>query len=141
MRRPLPRRLAAAGPLLLVLGCASSQPVLYPNEHLRRTGDEAAARDIAECRAEAEEAVGSGKAERVAEQATEDAVVGGATGAAVGGIVRGHSAGRGAAAGAAAGAVRTVTRAALRWNDPDPLVVAWTERCLGDRGYEVVGWD
>jgi uncharacterized protein YcfJ len=126
---------------LLAIGCASTEPVLYPNERTRAVGVEQADRDIAECRQLAEAAVDHDKAGEVAGRAGENAVVGGVTGAAVGGIVRGHSAGRGAAAGAAAGAVSTVARSAFRWNDPDPVVMAWTNRCLADRGYQVVGWD
>ena len=123
------------------MGCASSQPALYPNGHLEDVGRAQAERDIADCRELAENAVGGDKATDVAKRAGEDAVVGGATGAAVGGIIRGHSAGRGAAAGAAAGVVRTVARAAFRWNDPKPIERAWVNRCLHDRGYDVLGWE
>ena len=122
------------------LACASS-PVLYPNDHLESVGQTRAEEDVAECRAEAEAAVKDGRAAKVAKRAGEDAVVGAATGAAVGGIVRGTSAGRGAAAGAAAGAVRTVTRAAFDWNEASPIEKAWVNRCLGERGYDVIGWE
>ncbi len=121
--------------------CASPQPVFYPNAHLETVGRAQADRDIAECRKLAEENVGGDKATGVAAQASENAVVGGTTGAVVGGIIRGRSAGRGAAAGAAAGAVSTVTREAIHWNDPEPIVVAWVNHCLHERDYEVVGWD
>ena len=125
----------------VAIGCASSQPALYPNGHLEDVGRSQAESDIAACRELAENAVGGDKATEVAKRTGENAVVGGATGAAVGGIVRGHSAGRGAAAGAAAGVVRTMARAAFRWNDPQPIERAWVNRCLHDRGYDVVGWE
>ena len=125
----------------MAIGCASSQPALYPNGHLEDVGRPQAEQDIADCRELAENAVGGDKGTQVAKRAGENAVVGGATGAVVGGIVRGHSAGRGAAAGAAAGVVRTVARAAFRWNDPKPIERAWVNRCLHDRGYDVIGWE
>ncbi len=125
----------------VAVGCASSQPALYPNGHLEDVGRAQAERDIVDCRELAESAVGGDKATQVAKRAGEDAVVGGTTGAVVGGIVRGHSAGRGAAAVAAAGVVRTVARAAFSWNDPKPIERACVNRCLHDRGYDVVGWE
>lgn len=126
---------------LLILGCASAQPVLYPNGHLEQVGRAQAEQDIADCQKLAEASVGGSKGAEVARRAGEDAVVGGATGAAVGGIVRGTSAGRGAAAGAAAGAVRTVARSAIRWNQPGRIEVAFVNRCLQERGYDVLGWE
>ena len=139
------RTTLAAGVIALALAsgtaCASAQPVLYTNDHLATVGSAQAGRDIAECRQLAEENVGSDKATDVATRAGEDAVVGGATGAVIGGIIRGPSGGRGAAAGAAAGAVRTVAREAIHWNDPQPIVMAWVNRCLFERGYDVIGWD
>ncbi len=125
----------------LATGCASTQPVLYPNAHLEDVGTSQGDLDIAECRELAENYIDSDKTGDIAKRSGERAVVGGVTGAAVGGIVRGHSAGRGAAAGAAAGAVSTVARAAFRWNDPKPIVLNFVNRCLHDRGYEVIGWD
>lgn len=124
-----------------LVGCASSQPVLYPNPHLGDVGKLQSEQDIAECRAEATAAVEDGRAEEVARRAGESGVVGGVTGAAVGGIVRGHSVGRGAAAGAAAGVVSTVARAMFRWNEPETIEKAWVNRCLGQRGYDVIGWE
>lgn len=121
-------------------GCASPAPVLYDNAHRRSVSDARAERDIAECRELAHAAVARDRSGDVVRRAGEDAVVGGVTGGAVGGIVGGHSVGRGAAAGAAAGAARTVTRSIFRRNQPDPIEAAWVNRCLADRGYEVLGW-
>ncbi len=132
---------ATAVALLLTLGgCASPSPVLYDNAHRRSVDDAQAEQDVAECREIAAEAVKHDRSGEVVRRAGEDAVVGGATGAAVGAVVRGHSVGRGAAAGAAGGAVRSVTRALFRNNQPDAVEAAWTNRCLAERGYEVIGW-
>lgn len=139
------RPAAILGSTLLALaigsGCASTQPVLYPNTHYEKVGTVKAEQEIAECRELAEEHIGGNKAGDVAQEAGERAVIGGATGAAVGGIVRRTSAGRGAAAGAAAGAVSTVTRAAFHWNDPKPSVMRFVNRCLAHRGYDVIAWE
>lgn len=140
---PRPSALLGSAVLALIIGsgCASSQPVLYPNAHYERVGRAEAERETAECRQLAEEHIGGSKTGDVAQRAGERAVVGGATGAVVGGIVRRTSAGRGAAAGAAAGAVSTVTREAFRWNDPKPSVMRFVNRCLGLRGYDVIAWE
>jgi hypothetical protein len=60
----------------------------------------------------------------------------GAAGAAVYGGDVGRAAGTGAAAGAAAGAVRGGFEAA----DPNPTYRNFVQRCLRERGYDVIGW-
>lgn len=104
--------IALAVTLAAATGCASTQsPVLYPNA--TRT--------------------------RVVRRGAEGAAVGaaaGAAGAAVYGGDIGRAAGTGAAAGAAAGAVRGGFDAA----DPNPTYRRFVERCLRERGYDVIGW-
>ena len=41
--------------LIMIAGCASPRPVLYPNDHARRVGGLAADRDIDDCIRQAEE--------------------------------------------------------------------------------------
>jgi outer membrane lipoprotein SlyB len=48
------RALAALG-IIVIAGCVSQRPVLYPNEHTRRVGKLAADRDIDECTQRAKE--------------------------------------------------------------------------------------
>jgi hypothetical protein len=128
-------------------GCATQRPVLYPNEHFKRTGREASERQIDECLREAEAYVSSnGRAGEVAGSAAGSAgtgaIVGAAAGAA-GGAVLGH-AGRGAAAGAAGGAAGGLTRGAIRGASasgrPDPIVRNYVNRCLREKGFDVIGW-
>jgi hypothetical protein len=124
---------------------AAKRPILYPNEQLQRVGDAAAARDIDECMALAEQYVsGGGQGSQVAKEAARDAAVGGATGAAVGavgGAIYG-SAGKGAAAGAAGGATAGLLSRLFRGgsSSPDPVYVNFVNRCLQERGYEPIGW-
>jgi len=126
--------------LLALGGCASSQsPVLYPNAKLKQVGREQASRDIEECRKLADDYVQSTAAKDVAK----GAAVGGAAGAAigaVGGAVSGRGAGTGAAVGAAAGATAGAVHGAAKQTEPSPVYKRYVDRCLGERGYEVIGW-
>ncbi|HEX9872622.1 MAG TPA: glycine zipper family protein [Candidatus Tectomicrobia bacterium] len=127
---------------LAVEGCASTRPVLYPNEHFNAVGSEAAERDIASCIALAESAGADSDGSDVGQAAARTAggaAVGAATGA-VGGAVAG-AAGSGAAIGAATGA----TAGLLHWifSKPkrSPAFETFVNRCLQERGYQPVGWD
>jgi hypothetical protein len=70
---------------LAVEGCASTRPVLYPNEQFNAVGAEAAERDIASCMALAE-AAGADAAGRDAGQAVARTATGAAVGAASGAV-------------------------------------------------------
>jgi hypothetical protein len=124
--------------LLVATGCASKQPVLYPNPHLQRVGGEAAQAEIAECTRLARDYVRSSPAEQAARDTATGAVVGGATGAATGAVL--GSAGRGAGAGAAGGATAGLLHWVFGARDPDPLERAYVENCLRERGYQPMGW-
>lgn len=127
---------------LAVGGCASTRPVLYPNEHFNAVGSEAAERDIESCMEFAKSAgvdsTGS-EAGRAAAGTAGGAAVGAASGA-VGGAVVG-AAGSGSAIGAASGA----TAGLLHWlfSKPkrSPAYENFVNRCLQERGYQPVGWD
>ena len=135
---------ARAGVLLLLAGvtsgCRSYEPVLYPNAKLEQVYQEEVDRDIAFCEANAKEYTENpSRARRAAGDATEGAVVGGATGAAAGAVL--GSVGRGAGAGAAAGAAGGLARGIFTSREPSPVYRAFVERCLTDRGYDVIGWE
>jgi outer membrane lipoprotein SlyB len=121
----------------LLIGCAT-RPIVYPTEELRRSGAGAVREDTTACLAEAEAYVEDGRVPEAAKRTAGGAVVGGAVGGAVG-AVRG-SVGRGAAAGAAGGAAGTLAHTLWNWRDPDPVVKRYVERCLAERGYDVIGW-
>jgi hypothetical protein len=134
--------------LLHLAACAAQRPVLYPNEQLKRAGREASERQIDECLRAAEDYVtSSSRAEEVAESTAGGVATGAGVGAAAGaagGAVFGH-AGTGAAAGAAGGAVAGLTRGAIRGfsasGRPDPVVRNYVDRCLREKGYDVIGWN
>lgn len=129
----------ALAALTLAAGCATSQkPVLYPNAHLKNVGDAAAQRDIHECIEMAENSGVSKSSNQVVKRGTEGAAVGGAA-AAVGTLIRGGSVIEGAAAGAAIGGTAGAVHGAFR-NDVNPTYRNFVQRCLRDRGYDVIGW-
>ena len=123
--------------ILLLAGCTVS-PVLYPNAHLSNVGNDQAQRDIALCREQADLYIKTNPAGETAKGAAiggiGGAVVGGAMGAVDGSF--GKGVGMGAAGGAAAGLVGGILRA----SQPDPLYINFVNRCLNEKGYEIVGW-
>lgn len=132
--------LALATLACLSLACSAYQPVLYPNSKLEQVYQDEVDRDIAYCEAVAKEYTENpSRARRAAGDATEGAVVGGATGAAAGAVL--GSVGRGAGAGAAAGAAGGLVRGLFRGREPTPVYRRFVERCLSDKGYEVIGWE
>jgi len=123
-------------------GCATARPVLYPNEHLQNVGQTAADQDIAECKSLAEAAGADPRGTgigRAAGSTVGGAAIGAATGA-VGGAVVG-SPGAGSAIGAASGATAGLIRSVFGRSGPDPAYQSFVNRCLQERGYDVIGWD
>ena len=66
---------------------------------------------------------------------------GGLAGASAGawGLVRGNAA-ENALAGAAAGAAAGTVRGAIKNSETSPVYKNFVQKCLRDRGYEVIGW-
>jgi hypothetical protein len=129
-------------------GCARLQkPVLYPNAKLREVGAEQAQRDTEACRGLASQHVGGTAGRDIGGGAAVGGATGGAAGAA-GGAVHGAMSGRGAGAGAAigaatgaaAGATAGAVRGAIKQTEPSPVYKEFVNRCLRERGYDVVGW-
>lgn len=124
--------------LLALAACASPRPRFYPNERYKRVGEDQANREADECRAEAKQYLKDHPLAPVAKHTTMGAVTGAAIGAAIG-LVTGdlkRAVEEGAAAGGAGGAVSGVAEA----NSPDAVERAYVNRCLAERGYEVIGW-
>ena len=127
---------------LAALGCASSRPILYPNEHYETVGESAAEDDISACE-NAAEAAGAQASDSSAGQAAKNTAVGAGLGAAtgaVGGTIAG-SAGTGSLIGAASGA----TAGLLRWiftpTKRSPGYTNYVNRCLTEKSYDVIGWN
>ncbi|HEY6639899.1 MAG TPA: glycine zipper family protein [Nitrospiraceae bacterium] len=129
---------------LLLAGCSTARPILYPNAHFQSVGKETAEQDIESCKqlaksAGAEES--GGKAGRVATNTAVGGGVGAAAGA-VGGAISG-SPGTGAMIGAATGAVWGFLMGLFRESgssQPNQAYTNFVNRCLQEKGYEVTGW-
>jgi outer membrane lipoprotein SlyB len=139
--RSYPRAVwVTVGAVLFALsGCATQRPVLYPNAKYDQVGPEVAQRDVDDCIRLAEQhGITPSGGEKVARSGAEGAAVGGAAGAGAGAVRGdvGRSAGVGAAAGAAAGA----TRGAIHSGEPGSVYKGFVQRCLRERGYDVIGW-
>ena len=129
----------AVAALMVPAGCATQRPVLYPNAKFKQVGPEVAQKDIDECISMAEShGITHESGGNVARSGATGAVIGGAAGAGAGAVRGnvGHDAGVGAAAGAAAG----VARGAIRSGEPGSVYKGFVQRCLRERGYDVIGW-
>lgn len=136
---------------ILLTACAttganspSARPVLYPNATLNRVGDAKAREEADQCMARAS-AAGLTPEERnneVGRRAGEAAATAGVA-AAVGALIQGRGpesavrAGAGSAAvGASAGAVSGSFH-----TQPSVTYRHFVQRCLGEKGFEVIGWN
>jgi hypothetical protein len=133
---------AVLATVALGAGCAHIQsPVLYPNAKLQEAGRAQAEAEIAACRSLADDYTSSGAA--TAKEIGKDTAVGGVGGAAIGavaGAVSGGGAGRGAAIGAAVGAAAGAVHGTAKSVGPSHIYKGFVDRCLHERGYQVIGW-
>ena len=126
--------------VVALVGCArTQQPILYPSAHLQQVGKAQADKDIEACRELASQSVPSAAGKEIAK----DTAIGAAGGAAVGavaGAVSGRGAGKGAAIGAATGGTAGAVHGAAKQTGPSPVYKGFVNRCLHEKGYDVVGW-
>ncbi len=119
--------------------CATSRPVLYPNEHAKEVGDDHVHQDINECIQLAKSSgAKSNSADEVAKETAGSASEGAATGAATGAVT--GNTGTGAAIGAINRGMNRFFSGMHRSKEPSPAFKQIVERCLIDKGYEPVGW-
>jgi len=125
----------------LLVGCASAppMPVLYPNSHMQSVGQVQAEQDVAACKQLAHSSgVAENKNSEVGKKAVGGAAVGGAA-AGAWGLISGN-AGQRALAGAAAGAAAGTVSGGMQATETSPIFKNFVDRCLRERGYEVIGW-
>lgn len=124
---------------VVVAGCSTKSAVVYPNAHLDRVGHVQYEADLAGCIAMADEhAAGASSSGEIAERATQGAIIGAAAGAASG-AVRGN-AGRNAGSRAAGRATSGLLSGVFGSDRPHPIVRRFVERCMRDKGYDIIGW-
>lgn len=127
------------------VGSPSARPVLYPNATLNRVG---AAQGRAEADACMVKAASAGltpdeKTNAVARGAGAGAATGGVA-SAVGALVTGRGsegAIRAGAAGAAVGGSAGAVQGAFRNDRPSSTYRNFVQRCLGEKGFDVIGWN
>jgi hypothetical protein len=137
--RPCRLRLAILSAALALGACATSAPVVYPKAN---AAPARVAADTEQCRRQATEAVGlngrnTGSLARSAGQAGTVGFVAAAVGSLVAGSKDAWQKARGAAAGGASG---IATKVLLEWNEPDEVHQEYVERCMKQRGHDVLGW-
>ncbi len=125
-------------------GSPSARPVLYPNATLTRVGDARGQAEVETCMARARSAGLTPQEQNhaVARRAGEGAAVTGVA-AAVGALVTGRgldSALRSGAAGAAVGGSAGAVSGAMQ-DKPSGLYRQFVQRCLSDKGFDVIGWN
>jgi len=111
------RALSALGVgVIVITGCASQRPVLYPNEHIRRVGSIVADRDIDDCIRRAEESRSAGDAKAAGE------------------------AGTGASASVPSSPAATISGL---FGKPElsSIQKVFVNKCLRDKGYDPIGWN
>ncbi len=125
--------------ILLVFACATPKPILYPNEHAKKVGDDQVLKDINECHQLAKDSgAKSNSSGEVAKGTAGSATEGAATGAATGAVT--GNAGTAAAVGAISRGMNRFFSSMHRNKGPSAAYKEIVERCLINKGYEPVGW-
>ena len=130
---------AATGP-----GSASAKPVLYPNATLARVGDAQGRAEVDGCVSRAVQAglTSDQKTNEVGRRAGEAAATAGVA-SAVGALISGRSSDilRAGATGAAIGGSAGAVSGAFNNDKVNPVYRQYVQRCLSDKGFEVIGWN
>ena len=125
--------------LLLAGACASPRPVVYPDERFKAAGGEEAARKDAEsCLADAKKYLKANPAKKVAGRTGWGAATGAALGAVVGAFTGDYA--RAVTEGAAVGGAGGAIHGAYEAGSPDEIQRGFTQRCMAEKGWSVIGW-
>ncbi|MFC5521826.1 hypothetical protein [Polaromonas jejuensis] len=143
---------ATSAALLLLSACASSgpnsgsaRPVLYPNATLNRVGPAQGQQEADACmsRAQAAGLAPTQSGNEVGRRAGEGAATVGVA-SAVGALITGRGGEgvfRAGAAGAAVGGSAGAVSGAFHNDRPNGTYRNFVQRCLGEKGFEVIGWN
>lgn len=155
MTPPSRRRLLLPATLALVAGlcaCAASgpnssaaRPVLYPNATLNRVGDAQGQAEVTACMSRASSAglTPELRNNEVGRRAGEGAAVGGVA-SAIGALITGRGGEgmlRAGAAGVAVGGSAGAVSGAFHNDKPNTVYRTYVQRCLAERGFDVIGWN
>ena len=130
---------ASGGP-----GSASAYPVLYPNATLNRVGDAQGRAEVNACMARAQSAglspvLSTNEVGRRAGEGAATAGVASAVGTLISG--RGGDVLRAGAVGAAVGGSAGAVSGAFHNDRPNGVYRNFVQRCLSERGFDVIGWN
>ena len=129
-------------PLLLLTGCSSGpkRPLFYYGSYMKPVSKVQSDRDTNECMALARQAgVRENRDGEVGKKTASGALLGGIA-AGTWSLIRGDG-GENMVAGAVAGGATGAAKGALDSNEQNPTFRRYVERCLADRGYQVIGWE
>ena len=137
--------------LAVLAGCAATgpnsplaKPVLYPNATLTRVGESQARAETDGCMARAAQAglTPDQKTNQVGRRAGEGAATAGVA-SAVGALITGRSSDilRAGAAGAAIGGSAGAVSGAFNNDKVNPVYRQFVQRCLQEKGFDVIGWN
>lgn len=150
-RSPASTLLASIVLSAALVGCSatgpqsiSARPVLYPNPTFKQVGEAKARAEADACMAQAQAAglTPDEKNNEAARRAGQGAATGGVA-AAVGALVTGRGldgAVRSGVAGAAVGGSAGAVSGALH-EKPSSLFRNYVQRCMRDKGFDVMGWN
>ena len=143
---------AASATFFLLAGCAgssaggaSARPVLYPNATLNRVGDAQGRNEVNACtsRAQASGLSPMQNTNEVGRRAGEGAATAGVA-SVVGALITGRGSEgifRAGAAGAAVGGSAGAVSGAFHNDRPNSVYRNFVQRCLSEKGFEVIGWN
>ncbi len=124
--------------ILLLAACAHPKPVLYPDERYKAEGEQAAKADIDKCQSDAKAYLKANPAKKIGKRAGMGGVFGAAMGAVFGAFTGNYA--RAISEGAAVGAAGGAVQGGFEAGSPDEIQRAYTNRCLADKGWTVIGW-
>ena len=142
---------AARASFAVLAGCAatgpnspSAQPVLYPNATLNRVGEAQGRAEVDGCMSRALQAglTPDQKTNEVGRRAGEGAATAGVA-SAVGALITGRSSDvlRAGATGAAIGGSAGAVSGAFHNDKPNATYRQFVQRCLSEKGFDVIGWN
>lgn len=143
---------ASSVALVVLVGCASSgagsasaRPVLYPNATLNRVGDAQGRMEVNACMARAQSSGlnPSQNSNEVGRRAGEGAAVAGVA-SAIGALITGRGGEgmlRAGATGAAVGGSAGAVSGAFHNDKPNGVYRSFVQRCLSEKGFDVIGWN
>ena len=143
---------AALALVLLLAGCASNvassasaRPVLYPNATLNRVGSTQGSMEINACmaRAQASGLSPTQNTNEVGRRAGEGAATAGVA-SIIGALITGRDSEgvlRAGVAGAAVGGSAGAVSGAFHNGKPNSVYRNFVQRCLNEKGFEVIGWN